>query len=323
VLRLAPANIGAPPAKSLTEHFTRFAELIEEKTEGRVVVEVYWAQTLAPYDQIVNAVSTGLADIGLVIANLEEGKLPLDLVSYIPGFGIDYWAQCMAFWDLMNQEPLLSQYHKLNMRPFSMIFVTDYYLIANKPLNTVADLQGKIIGGGGFIGDTLVKLGATPVSMDPFEQYEGLQKGTIDGNTAPWGAIHDFKWYEVAKHITLWPFGGRVMGVLINEDSWNKISPEDQETIVSLQPDFIQFNVEAFFTDEPYFPLTKEVLDEAGVTIVDPSDEEKEALYAIQATQADEWAAKKEAEGLPGYQVLEDYRELIAKYEKISTFPYK
>ena len=135
--------------------FSKWADLIQTKTDGRVKIDPYWGQTLAPVNQIVNATSTGVADIGAVAQAQEPGKLPISMVCQLPGFGTDYKAQCLAFWDLMNQEPLLSEYAKYNLLPLSVNFVPDYYLISTKPINTAADLKGKKIACAGFIAQTL------------------------------------------------------------------------------------------------------------------------------------------------------------------------
>ena len=324
VLSMAPINVPPPPAGGQTINFTNQAKLIETKTNGRVKIEIYWAQALAPVNQIVNAASTGVADIGAIAAAQEPGKVPLDMVAQLPGYGIDYWAQSMAFWDLMNQDPLLSQYAKFNLLPFSLDFIPDYYLISRAPINSVAELKGKKLQATGFVADTLAGLGAVPIAMSPPEQYEGMQKGTIDGNTAPYSAINDFKFYEVAKYIEQFPFGGRVQAVLINKDSWNKISPSDQKIIKSLVPDFIQCNIDAFFAkDQPLFPLTPQLVQDNKVQFIKASDADIAAIQKVQAGQADKWAADQEKAGLPGNKVLADYRALVAKYAKISTFAFK
>lgn len=324
VLKMAPINVPPPPAKGQTINFTEFGKLIETKTNGRVKVEIYWAQALSPVNQIINAASTGIADIGAIAAAQEPGKVPLDMVAQLPGFGTDYWAQSMAFWDLMNQEALLSQYAKYNLLPLSLDFIPDYYLISVAPIKSVAELKGKKIQATGFVANTLADLGAVPIAMTPAEQYEGMQKGTIDANTAPFSAINDFKFYEVAKYIETFPFGGRVQAVLINKNSWNKISPADQKTINSLVPDFIQINTEAFFAkDQPLFPLTPQMVQDNKLTIIKASEADIAAIQKVQAGQADKWAAEQDKAGLPASKVLADYRTLVAKYSKVSTFAFK
>jgi TRAP-type C4-dicarboxylate transport system substrate-binding protein len=115
-----------------------------------------------------------------------------------------------------------------------------------------------------------------------------------------------------------------VQAVLINKDSWNKISPSDQKIIKSLVPDFIQCNIDAFFAkDQPLFPLTPQLVQDNKVQFIKASDADIAAIQKVQAGQADKWAADQEKAGLPGNKVLADYRALVAKYAKISTFAFK
>jgi TRAP-type C4-dicarboxylate transport system substrate-binding protein len=320
VLSLAPINCGPPPAQGLTLVLSQWVDLIKTKSGGRVKIDPYWGQTLSPVNQIVNATSTGVADIGAVAQAQEPGKLPLSMVCQLPGFGTDYRAQCLAFWDLMNQEPLLSEYAKYNLLPIGVNFVPDYYLISTKPINTAADLKGKKIAAAGFIAQTLSSLGAVPVAMSPGEQYEGMQKGTIDGDAAPYSAISDFKFYEVAKYIENFPFGGRVQPILINKNSWNKLPPDIQNIFKGAIPDIIQFNIDATLgKGQPLYPLTAQVIQDNKIQLIQVSDADVAAVAKVQAGQADAWAAEQDKAGLPGKKLLDDYRAAVNKYMKTST----
>lgn len=323
-LSLAPINVPPPPSGGLTIFFTKWGELVKEKTNGRVKIDIFFGQTLAPVNQIVDATSKGVADIGGVAAAQEPGKLPLDMVAQLPGFGTDYWAQSMAFWDLMNQDPLKAQYASYNLLPLSLNFVADYYLISRTPINSIADLKGKKINASGFVAETLAGLGAVPVAMSPPEQYEGLQKGTIDADSAPYSAMMDFKFYEVAKYIVQYPFGGRMQAVLVNKNSWNKISAADQKTILSLISSSIQNNIDIYYAkDQPLYPITPEMIEKNGLHIIKASQADLDAIKKVQAGQADKWAADTDKKGLAGSKILTDYRALVDKYAKKSNFAFK
>ena len=232
----SPAGSNPPPSGA-SLFYLKYIKLISAKTNGQVKIEPYWAQSLLPVNQIVSGISTGVADIGGEAQDKEPGKLPLSMVAMQPGFGTDWWAQSMAFWDLMNQEPLLSEYAKYGLLPLGPVFIPDYNLISTKPIRTLADLKGKKIAASGMQAQTLSPLGAVPIAMSPPEQYEGMQKGTIDGNTASYSPIADFKFYEVAKYITLFPFGGKMQLQLINKNSWNKLPADIQAIFKATIPD--------------------------------------------------------------------------------------
>jgi TRAP-type transport system periplasmic protein len=315
VLSMAPINSGPPPAQGLTSVFTRWVDLIQTRSKGRVQIDIYWAQALSPVNQIVNATSTGIADIGAIAPAQEPGKLPLSMVAQLPGYGPDFKSQSLAFWELMNKEPLLSEYAKYNLLPLSVDFVPDYHLISTKPINTVADLKGKKIAAAGFIAQTLSSLGAVPVAMSPGEQYEGMQKGTIDGDAAPYSAINDFKFYEVAKYIENFNFGGRIQPILINKNSWNKLPADIQKIFIDSVPDIIQFNVEETMgKGELLFPLTQKLIDDNKLQMINVSAADTAAVVKVQSGQADAWAADQEKAGSPGNKILADYRALVDKY---------
>jgi TRAP-type C4-dicarboxylate transport system substrate-binding protein len=331
VLSMAPCNVpqpapdgSNPPPAGASLFYRKYIEIITAKTNGQVKIEPYWAQTLVPVNQMVNGVSTGVADIGGEAQDKEPGKLPLSMVAMQPGFGTDWWAQSMAFWDLLNQEPLLSEYGKYGILPLSPVFIPDYNLIATKPIRTLADLKGKKISASGMQAQTLSLLGAVPIAMSPTEQYEGMQKGTIDGNTASYSPIADFKFYEVAKNITLFPFGGKMQLQMINKNAWAKLPPDIQAIFKAAIPDSIQANIDCFFVkDQPMFPLSPDLVKANKLELIKPSAEDIAALKQIQGKMADQWAAETDKAGMPGSKVTADYRSLIAKYEKISTFAFK
>ena len=315
VLSMAPINSGPPPAGGLTVAFSKWADLIQTRTNGRVKIDIYWAQALAPVNQIVNATSTGIADIGAVAQAQEPGKLPMSMVCQLPGFSTDFKVQCSAFWDLMNQEPLLSEYTKQNMLPLGVNFVPDYHLISTKQITTAADIKGKKIACAGFIAQTIQAMGGVPIAMSPTEQYEGMQKGTIDGDCAPYSAINDFKFYEVAKYISDFNFGGRIQPILVNKDSWNKLPADIQKIFIDSIPDFVQFNYEAVLgKGEPMFPITDKMIQDNKLQFTKIANSEHAIVEKIQAGQADAWAAEQEKAGIQANKLLADYRGLIAKY---------
>jgi TRAP-type transport system periplasmic protein len=329
--RMAPIGVppplpegSNPPPSGASLFFANYAKLLGTKSNGQVKVEVFFAQSLVPTNQIVTATSTGVADIGAASQDDEGGKLPLSVVSSQPGYSTDWWALSMAYWDLMNQEPLISEYAKYNLLPLGVLFDKDYSLIANKPIRTIADLKGKKIACGGMQAQILQSQGAVPVALGPPEQYEGMQKGTIDGIAAGLSPISDFKFYEAGKYFTTFSLGGKVHPILINKNSWNKLPADIQATFKAMIPDVIQVNVDsAYRKGQPLFPMSEELIKANNITVITPSAEDAAALKKVQGGMADAWAAATDKAGMPGSKILADYRALIAKYEKVSTFAFK
>ncbi|HLS42512.1 MAG TPA: TRAP transporter substrate-binding protein [Paenalcaligenes sp.] len=76
-------------------------------------------------------------------------------------------------------------------------------------------------------------LGATPVTIQPSEVYLALQRGVVDcGVTAP-SAGNNGKWPEVTNVFMPLTLAYSVQGHFMNLDSWNRLSPEQQETLTT------------------------------------------------------------------------------------------
>jgi TRAP-type transport system periplasmic protein len=325
VLKFAAPNVPPPPAKGgQTEAFANQSALIESKTNGRVKLDIYWGETLVPATQIVNGLSTGVADMAGLNPAGEPGKLPLSNIGGLPGFGTDYWAQLMAYWELLNTAPLLDEFAKFNSLPISVNFYPDSVLICRTPIKSLADLKNKKVAAPGYPAKVMDKLGAVLVGMAPPEMYEALQKGTIDAIGAPWAAIEAFKFYEAGHYITAFPLGGGLNPWGINKNAWNKISPQDQAIIKSLAPDFIQICINANYAkDQPLYPLSEQIVKDNNLQLFKPSADDVAAIQKVQAVLGNEWAAEQDKAGLPGSKVLADYKALVEKYAKISTNPFK
>ena len=313
-----------PPPSGLSLFYSNYAKLVGTKTNGQVQIDNYYGATLVPTNQIVDATKNGVCDIGTCGQDKEPGKLPLSMVVMQPGYGTDYWAQCMAFWDLMNQEPLLSEYAQHNLLPLGNVFLPDNYIISTKPIRTVADLKGKKVAAVGLPAQTFTALGAVPMALGPQEQYEAIQKGTIDAIMAGFSPIADFKFYEPAKNIDLFPMGGKLYPMLFNKNSWNKLPADIQAVFKALQPEMPNMLLNAFYRQgQPLFPLSDKIVKANNIEVIKPSAEDIAALQKVQAGFAAAWAAETDKAGKPGTKLMADYRALIDKYAKISTNPFK
>lgn len=318
VLKLAPSTLPPPPAYGQTMVVQANAELIKQRTNGRVIVEPYWGQTLAKATELTSAVQTGLADLGWIRPYGEPGKLPLSTVGEMPGISADLWSLLWAFWEISNMEPLKSEIAKYNMRPILTFFTQEIQLITKVPLRTVADFKGKKVASGGIAGELLKNLGMVPLAMAPPEQYEGLLRGTIDAISAPIDAMDTFKFQDAGKYLTITNLGPRLQYCAINNDSWNKISPQDQKAITDLVPEFINAAYTKVMVDSNG-PIMKNFAA-AGVEVINLSASDMAQIQVLRDSYGEKWVADQAAKGLDGRRVLDAYRSIAAKYESRSPY---
>lgn len=316
VLRMAPSTTGPPPARGMTVVYADLMKELEKRTNGRIKVDIYWGQSLAKARDLVTATSTGICDISKVSAHFEPGKIPLSNVAY-HGIGSHIFPRAMAFWDLLKQEPLLSEYSQYGLIPICIAFVTDTSLLSRDPMRSIADIKGKKISSFGMAGESIDMLGGVPIMMSPPEQYDGLKKGIIDGLTAPCSAVNDFKFYEGGKYYLTLPLAGEVCPIVIRKKAWEGLPADIQKIITDSAYDL---NKMAFKELEDEDALAMKEMKANNVEFIKPSPADMAELKRVQAELADKWAESLEKKGMPAKKLLADLRTLTEKYEKENPF---
>jgi C4-dicarboxylate-binding protein DctP len=96
----------------------------------------------------------------------------------------------------------------------------------NKPVDC-AGLKIRVINSQVYI-QTFRALGATAVAMDPSELYLALQQGVVDGFEYPLPDLISYKFYEVAKYLSLDGHTTDFFLISINRNLWQGMSKEEQ-----------------------------------------------------------------------------------------------
>ena len=131
-----------------------------------------------------------------------------------------------TIWDELSQA-------QANQRTLGCIFVgSANFLSTKKPLKTLEDLKGIIIGVDAPPMVALVNaLGASGIVVDFTEDYSSLQKGVIDAKTSAPQYIYIAKLYEVAKYYTVFHGIGGMYAFTINSDVYNKMPKDIQDAL--------------------------------------------------------------------------------------------
>ena len=103
-----------------------------------------------------------------------------------------------------------------------------------RKIETPADMAGlKLRVPGGYVGDLVAALGASPLFMSSPEVYEKLSRGVIDGVAFTYEAMTAFNLVDDIKYSMTVPGGiyNTTWFFLINEDTWNSLSEADRAAI--------------------------------------------------------------------------------------------
>jgi len=270
-----------PKTHHLTVADYEFAKTVEEKTGGKVKIEVYPAGQLYKGVSLVNALMSGAIDMGITYGGALTGPVPLIDVFDIPFLFSDYqmiqqlWAGKVGA--LIKDAALQKGIVMLSFGAYG-----DSFCIINSkhPIKTPQDLEGlKIRCNTPMAAESVKVLGASPLMMSSSEVYTALQRGTVDGATTGLGTVVSRKWYEVAKYATITASSYSVWPVMINKESWEKLPKEYQDIIRQAALDNQQRIIDNV--------IASDAKDTAAM-------QEKMAVYILSAEEKAQWRQKLE-----------------------------
>lgn len=221
------------------------AQRIPEATDGRVTVNVFPNSQLGGVQETIDGVKSGTISMAhhefASLAQLVE-----DIAVFSAPFVYRDGAHALAATDPASSEIMKEFNEKLvqnaNMRIIGRLFRGARQMTANQAVLSPADLQGKPFRGVPLqLWTTMVTgFGAIPTPVEVSELPTALMTGMVVGQENPLTMINANKLYEVQTHVMLTGHMQNVLPVFINEDVWQKISPEDQEAILKVLDDLAQ-----------------------------------------------------------------------------------
>lgn len=181
----------------------KFAKLIEERTNGRVKVDVFYSGQLVKQDQALEAVASGTVDMVASAPYWGEVLPTLDLAFLPFGFlGTEHAYHVLNETEIGKiMEKNLAEYGAkvLMYRPTGIEGI-----ISKEPIEEISDMEGKKIRlGSGIWTNWYRSMGVAPANIAGAEQYQALQRGIIDATMYVFYAVDTYKLHEVAKHITI------------------------------------------------------------------------------------------------------------------------
>lgn len=215
----------------------RFADLVREKTEGKVNIKVYYSGQLFAGQQTneFQLLRTGVADFAIgstinwspQVKELNLFNLPFFFPSYKELDAVEQGQAGRAIFQRLRQlgaEPLAwgeNGYRQLTN--------------SKRPVRTPEDLAGlkiRVVGAPIFI-ETFRALGANPTSLNFSETLTALQQGVVDGQENPIvGVIIPYKLWELGqRHLTLWNYVIDPLIFAASSLTWRTFPPEVQKAI--------------------------------------------------------------------------------------------
>ncbi|MAD57397.1 MAG: ABC transporter substrate-binding protein [Porticoccus sp.] len=214
-----------------------FSKIVEEMSDGRLLVRVYGAGQLVPALEVFDAVSQGTAEMGHGSAYYWKGKTQAAALFTTVPFGLN--AQEMNSWLHYGGgiELWTELYEPFNLVPLAAgntgVQMAGWF---NREINSLGDLDGLKMRIPGIGGEVISHLGVETVNIPGGELYTAMQTGVIDATE--WvGPYNDLAlgFHQVAKYYYYpgWQEPGPTLELIVNKQSYDGL-PKDLQVIIQV-----------------------------------------------------------------------------------------
>lgn len=274
----------------------RWAELIREKTSGRINVKMYPGASLVNGDQTkeFTALRQGVIDMAVgstinwspQVKELNLFSLPFLMPDYKAIDALVQGDVGKRVFDLLSQRDVVPLAWGEN----------GYREITNskRPISKPEDLKGlKIrVVGSPLFNDTFTALGANPTQMSWADAQPALSTGAVDGQENPMSIFTAAKLHNVGqKNVTMWGYVADPLIFAVSQQAWNSWSKEDQQAVreaaVQAAKEEVALARKGLTAEDD--SVVKEV-QALGVEVVRLTPEQKKAFQTATRPVYEKWA---------------------------------
>ena len=270
---------------------TKWAELVEERSEGRIKLKIYPNAQLVSGDQTreFSAMRSGLIDMAVGSTINWSPQVP-----EVNLFSLPFLMPDNAAVDAITQgkagEMVFAAIEKRGVMPLAW-GENGFREISNSrgAISSPDDLKGlkvRVVGSPLFL-DTFNTLGANPTQMSWTDALPALTTGAVDGQENPL-AVYDVARADRAsqKYLTLWHYMNDPLIFGVSQRVWKTLPAEDQQLLQQAAIDAGQWEIEKSRSE---LEETLDRIRERGVEVTELTPEQHKAF--VDATQSvyDKW----------------------------------
>ncbi|WP_353234696.1 DctP family TRAP transporter solute-binding subunit [Diaphorobacter ruginosibacter] len=272
-----------------------WADLVKERTKGRINIKLYPGVSLIQGDQTreFSALRQGVIDmaVGSTI-NWSPQVKSLNLFS-LPFLMPDY-----AAIDALTQgdvgKEVFKTLDKSGVVPLAW-GENGYRELTNSKhaISKPDDLKGmkiRVVGSPIFT-DMFTAMGANPTQMSWADAQPALSSGAVDGQENPLFMFTILKLQTVGqKHVTTWGYVADPLVFVVNKDIWASWSKADQDIVrqAALDAGKQEIALARKGLVEPGKPLLKDIAG-MGVTVTQLTPEQRAAFVKVTRPVYDKW----------------------------------
>ncbi len=306
---------GPPPAVTFVG---AFKDIVAEKINARLKAEghdlqINWnhayAQSLAKFNEVFEAVEEGIGGAGLILKNFEPSNLPLEAYTVYAPF-VDLTRPQIVSVDARMREviPELNAAYTKHKQVYIQTGVNESMQLMTKfPVTKVDDLKNRKMGSSGTFAEWLRGTGAVTVNANMAQSYTDIKNGVYEGYPISEILGFVYKTWSAAKYFTEVNFGPTIVSAItFNSDTWKSLPDYAQKIVREESAKWPGYLDEL---DAKKVEKFVGIMKKGGVQFSKLPDAERLKWAKAMPNIAKEWAQRQDEKGLPGTKLMAAYME--------------
>lgn len=210
---------------------TKFADLIKEKTDGKIELQLFPSGQLGNERDMIEGMQIGTLDAGLITNAPISGFVSSFMVLDLPFIFSDA-DNAHKTLDGPAGRALLDKLDTIGIKGLAFAEGGFRHMINNvRPIMEVEDVKGikfRVMKNPVYIG--LFKyLGSNAIPMPWGEVFTAVQQGVIDGLEIPISVTWSNNYFEVTKYLSLTGHTYSPLVFMVSSGVWSSLSPDYQK----------------------------------------------------------------------------------------------
>jgi tripartite ATP-independent transporter DctP family solute receptor len=271
VMKLAETH---PQDYPTTKGDYEFARLVKERSNGRIIIEVFHSKQLGEERAVIEQVQLGAIDMTRVSISAVSS-----FVRDLDAFQLPYlYRDASHMWKVLNGPigtDIFKKHEAFNFVGVGWFEGGSRNFYTKKLVKTVGDLKGmKIrVQQAPLMVGMVEALGAVATPLPYGEVYSALQTGVVDGAENNWPSYLTTSHYEVAKYF-ITDEHTRVPEITVGSKRvFDKLSKEDRALILKAAQDAVPYQIKLW---NDFEKVAEKTVREKGSTITQVSPAEKQ-----------------------------------------------
>lgn len=272
----------------------KFAELVKEKSQGKMAIDIYPTATLGTETENLQALTNGTLDMAIIACEFYANYVDEAGIFCLP-YMYDSYDDCYSKLNSDAGKKVADMIlDKTNVR------VLDYYVLAfreiftvDREINNADDMNGLIIRipDSNTYKTTFTQLGASPTAVAWGETYTALDTGVVGAVENTPESIMSASMQEVCKNVNMTNHLIAPTTISVSEKVFSGLTEEQQKILTEAAAEACEFgkNLTAEGSD-----ANLEALKASGINVVETDTESMKAAIDYSAYSCAQSDAGKE-----------------------------